>query len=143
MGCHTETIVWSFLGHRLLHRLFGNCRLCSFPQEIPYTNCLFALLKTESVHRVFLHIQRTHITVMWRRHSFSSLISRRHSQTHSQRGCLGYTSFFMHGDGIVYSVPRFQPGIDPFIGHPSRNGKMPVYRPPAFVHRFIETLRPP
>ena len=46
---------------------------------------------------------------------------------HSQRHCLGHTSFFMHGDRSVYSVPRFQPGTDPFIGHPSRKGKMPVY----------------
>ena len=34
----------------------------------------------------------------------------------------------MHGDRHVYSVPRFQPGIDSFIRHPSHNGKMPLYR---------------
>ena len=96
VGCHTEPPFGLFLviGHRLQ-------RLCSVPQEIPYTNRLFASLKKEPVRRVFSHIQRTYITVMWRRHSFSSLISRRHSQTHSQRGCLGYTSFFMHGDESV------------------------------------------
>ena len=64
---------------------------------------------------------------MRRWYSFSSLISRRHSQTHSQRRCLGNTSFSMHEDRRVYSLPHFQPGIDRFIGHPSRTGKMPVY----------------
>ena len=54
-----------------------------------------------------------------------------------------FTSFSLLGDRHVYSVPHFQPGIDPFIGHPSRNGKMAVYRAPAFVHRFIGTLQPP
>ena len=34
----------------------------------------------------------------------------------------------MHGDRRVYSVPRFQHGTDPFIGHASRNGKIPIYR---------------
>ena len=68
---------------------------------------------------------------MRRCHSISSLIPHRHSQTHSQRSCLGHTTFFMHGDGRVHSVPRFQPGIDPLIGHLSRNGKMPVYRAPC------------
>ena len=46
----------------------------------------------------------------------------------------------MHGDRRVYSVPRFQPGIDPFIGHPSHNGKMPVYRASSIcsqIHRDI------
>ena len=71
-----------------------------------------------------------HISQTSRWHSFSTLIPRRHSQTYSQRRCLGHTSFSMHGDRRVYSVPRFQPGIDPLIGHPSRNGKMPVYRAP-------------
>ena len=45
----------------------------------------------------------------------------------------------MHGDRHVYSVPRFQPGIDPFIGHPSHSGKMPVYRAPCIcsqIHRY-------
>ena len=44
----------------------------------------------------------------------------------------------MHGDRRVYSVPCFQPGIDPFIGHPSHNGKFPVYRAPCIcsqIHR--------
>ena len=91
VGCHTEKIVWTVLGHRLP-------RFCSVPQEI---------------------------------HSFSSLISRRHLQTHSQRHCLGHTSFSMHADRRVYSVPCFRPGIDPFIGYPSRTGKMPVYRAPS------------
>ena len=112
-------------------------RLC-----IPYTNSLFDLLKREPVHRVFSHIQRTHITVMRRWHSISSLIPHRHSQTHSQRRCLGHTSFFIHRDRRVYSVPRFQPGIDPFIVHPSRNGKMPVYRAPCIclpTHRETTT----
>ena len=79
---------------------------------------------------------------MLRWHSFSSLISRRHSQTQSQRHCLAHTSFFMHGDRRVYSVPRFLPGTDPFIGHPSRNGKMPVYRVPWIcspIHRDATT----
>ena len=48
----------------------------------------------------------------------------------------------MHGDRRVYSVPRFQPRIDPFIGHPSRNGKCPSIEAAAFVHRFIGTLQP-
>ena len=64
------------------------------------------------------------------------------SQTHSQRHCLGHTSFSMHGDRRVYSVPRFQSGIDPFIGLPSRNGKMPVYRAPCIyspIHRDTTT----
>ena len=43
------------------------------------------------------------------------------------------TAFSMHGDRRVYSAPRFQPGIDPFIGHPSHNPKMPVYRPLSAV----------
>ena len=47
-----------------------------------------------------------------------------------------------YGDRRIYSVPRFQPGIDPFIGHPSRNGKMPVYRAPCIcspIHRDTTT----
>ena len=83
------------------------------------------------VHRFFSQIRRTHNTAMRRWHSFSSLISRRHSHTHSQRRCLGHTSFSMHRDRRVYSVPRFQPGIDHFIGHLSRTGKVPVYRAPC------------
>ena len=35
VGCHTETIVWTVFGHRLW-------RLCSAPQEIPYTISLLA-----------------------------------------------------------------------------------------------------
>ena len=104
---------------------------CSVPQEIPYTKSLLVSFKRETVYRFSSHIRMTHITVRRRCHSISSLISNRHSQTHSQRRCLGHTSFFMHGDGRVYSVPRFQLGIDPFIGHPSRNGKMPVYGAPC------------
>ena len=104
---------------------------CSVPQEIPYTNSLLVSFKRETVYRFSSHIRRTHITVRRRCHSISSLIPHRHSQTRSQRRCLGHTSFFMHGDGRVHSVPRFQHGIDPFIGHPSRNGKMPVYRAPC------------
>ena len=42
----------------------------------------------------------------------------------------------MHGDRRVYSVPRFQPGIDPFIGHPSHNGKMPVHRAPCICSQI-------
>ena len=72
-----------------------------------------------------------HISVRLRCHSISSLIPHRHWQTHSQRSCLGHKSFFMHGNGRVHSVPRFQHGIDPFIGHPSCNRKMPVYREPC------------
>ena len=121
-----SSIVWTVFGHRLR-------RLCSVPQEIPYTNLLIASFKRETVYRFYSHIRRTHITVMRRWHSFSSLISHRHSQTHSLRRYLGHTSFSMHGDTRVYSVPRFQPGIDPFIGHPSRNGKMPSIEPPASV----------
>ena len=91
VGCHTGTIVWTVLGHRLR-------RLCSVPQEIPYTSSFWASFKRESVYRIFSRIQRTHITVMWRCHSFKSLIPRRHSQTHFQRRCLGPTSFAMHRD---------------------------------------------
>ena len=79
---------------------------------------------------------------MRRWHLFSSLIPRRHAQTNSQRRCLGHTSFFMHGGRRVYSVPRFQTGIDPYIGHPSRNGKMLVYRAPCIcspIHRDTTT----
>ena len=114
----------------------------SVPQAIPYTHSLFASFKREPVYRVFSHIRRTHITFMRRWHSFSSFIPHRHSQTHFQRRCLGHTSFSMHGDRRVYSVPRFHPGIDPFIGHPSRNGKMPVYRAPCIwsqIHRDTTT----
>ena len=70
--------------------------------------------------------------------SLSPLILHRHSHSHTQRRCLGHTSLSMHGDRRVYSVPRFQPAIDPFIGHPSHNGKMPVYRAPCIcsqIHR--------
>ena len=91
---------------------------------------------------IFSHIRRTYITVMRRCHSFHSLISRRHSQTHFQRRCLGHTSFSIHGDRRIYSVPRFRPGIDPFIGHSSRTGMMPVYRAPciySLIHRDITT----
>ena len=91
VGCDTETII---------HR---QRRLCSVPQEVPFTNSFFASLKKESVYTVYSHLQRTHITVMRRWHSLSSLIPRRHSQTHSQWRCLGHTSFFMHGDKRVYS----------------------------------------
>ena len=115
VGCHTETTVWTVFGYRLR-------RPCSVPQEIPYTNSLFASFKRETVYRFSSHIRRTAFMRRW--HSFSSLIPHRHSQTHSQRRYLGHTSFSMHGDRRVYSVPCFQPGIDPFIGHPSRNGKM-------------------
>ena len=135
VGCHTETIVWTVLGHRLW-------RLCSFPQEIPYSSSFWASFKKEPVYRFFSHIRRTRIAVMRRWHSFNSLIPHRHSQTHSLRCCLGHTSFSMHGDRRVYSVPRFQPGIDPFIGHPSRNGKMPVYRAPCIrspIHQGTTT----
>ena len=79
---------------------------------------------------------------MRRCHSLKSLIPRRHSQTHFQRRCLGHTSLSMHGDRRVYSVPLFQPGVDPFLGHPSRNGKMPVYRAPFIyspIHRDTTT----
>ena len=88
---HTETIVWTILGHRLR-------RLCSVPQEIPYTSSFWAAFKREPVYRFFSRIQRTHITVIRRCHSFKTLIPRRHSQTHLQRRCLGHTSFSMHGD---------------------------------------------
>ena len=108
VGCHTETIVWTVLGHKLR-------RLCSVPQEVPYTNSLFPSDKREPVYKVFSHIRRTHITVMRCWHSFSLLIPRRHSQTHSQYRCLGHKSFFMHGNRRVYSFLLFQPGIDPFI----------------------------
>ena len=135
VGCHTETIVCIVLGHRLR-------RLCSVPQEIPYTYSLLASFKREPVYRFSSHIRRTHITVMRRWHSFSSLIPHRHSQTHFQRRCLGHKSFSMHRDRRIYSLPRFQPGIDPFIGHPSRNMKMPVYRAPcisSLIHRDTTT----
>ena len=81
VGCHTGTIVWTVLGHRLR-------RLCSVPEEIPYTSSFWASFKREPVCRIFSHIQRTHITVMRCCHSLSSLISRRQSQTHSQRRCI-------------------------------------------------------
>ena len=135
VGCNMETIVRTVLGHRLQ-------RLCSVPQEIPYINSLLALFKREPVYRFSSHMRRAHITVMRRWHSFRSLIPHRHSQTHSQCRCLRHTSFSMHGDRRVYSVPRFQPGIDPFIGHPSRNGKMPIYRAPCIcspIHRDTTT----
>ena len=48
----------------------------------------------------------------------------------------------LHGDKRVYSVPRFHPGIDLSIGHPSRNEKMPVYRAPCIyspIHRDTTT----
>ena len=124
VGCHTETIVWTVLGHRLR-------RLYSAPQEIPYTSSFWASFKRDTLYRFFSHIRRTHITVMWRWDSLGSLISRRHSQTHSQHRCVGHTFHSMHGDRSIYSVPRFQPGIDPFIEHPSRTEKMPVYRAPC------------
>ena len=130
-----ETIVWTGLGHRLR-------RLCSVPWEILYTNSLLASFKREPVYRFFSYIRRTHITVMRRWHSYSSLIPHRHSRTHSQRRCLGHTSFFMHGDRCVHRVPCFQPGIDPFIGHPSRNGNMPVSRASCIcspIHRATTT----
>ena len=112
--------------------LVTDCRdFCSASQEILNSNSLLASFKREPVYRFFSHIRRTHITVMRRWHSFSSLIPHRYSQTHSQRRCLEHKSFSVHGDRCVYSIPRFQPGIDPFIGHPSRNGKMPVYRAPC------------
>ena len=76
-------------------------------------------------------IRRTHITVRRCCHSVSSLIAHRHSQIHSQRRCRGHTSFFMHGDGRVHSVSPLKLVIDPFVGHPSRNGKMPIYRAPC------------
>ena len=77
-----------------------------------------------------------------KRHSFSLSIPHRHSQTHFQHRCLVHTSFSMHGDRRVSSVPRFQPGIDPFIGHPWRNGNMPVYRASSIclpIHRDTTT----
>ena len=131
----TETIVWTVVGHKLR-------RPCSVPQEIPSINSLCASFKREPVYKFFSHIRRTHIIVMRRWHSFSSLISHRHSQTHSQRRYLGHTSFSIHGDRRVYSVPCFQPGIDAFIGHPSRNGKMSVYKASCIwspVHRDTST----
>ena len=127
--CHTETIV----SHRLR-------RLFSGSQEIPYTNFLIASVKREPAYRVFSHIRRAHITVMRRSHSFCSLLPHRHSQTHTQRRRLEHTYFFMHVDKRFYSVPRFQPGIEPFIGHPSRIGKMPVYRAPCIcspIHLYF------
>ena len=87
VGCNTETIVWTVLGHRLR-------RLCSVPQEITCINSLLAFFKRETVYRFSSHIRRTHITVMRRWHSCSSLIPHRHLQTHSQLRYLGHTSFF-------------------------------------------------
>ena len=75
VGYHTETIVWTFLGYRLR-------RFCSVPQEIPYTSSFLAAFKRYPVYRLFSHIQRTHITVIRRCHSFTTLIPRRHSRTH-------------------------------------------------------------
>ena len=43
----------------------------------------------------------------------------------------------IHGDRRVYSVPCFRPGIDPFIWHPSRTGKMPVYRAPCICSPIL------
>ena len=103
-------------------------RLCSVPHEISYTSLFWAAFKREPVYRFFSRIQRTYITVIRRCHTFKTLITRRHSQTHLQRRCLGHTSFSMHGDRRVYSPPCFRPGIDPFIGYPWRTGKMSVYR---------------
>ena len=50
VGCYTQTISWTVFGHRLW-------RLCSVPQEIPYTNSPQALLKREPVYRFSSHIQ--------------------------------------------------------------------------------------
>ena len=108
VGCHTETIVWTVLGHKLR-------RFCSAPQEIPYARLSCASFKREPVYKFSSNFQRTHITVMRRWHSFSSLLPLRHSEIYTQRRRLGHTSFSMHGYGRNYSVPRFQPGIDPFI----------------------------
>ena len=68
---------------------------------------------------------------MRRWYLFSPLIPRRHLYSHSQRRCLRHTSSSIYEDRRVYSVPHFQPGIDPFIGDSSRNEKMPVHRTPC------------
>ena len=75
VDCHTETIFWTVIGHR-------RRRLCSVPQKISYTSSVEASFKREPIYRIFSHIHRTHITVMRRCHTFNSLISRRHTQTH-------------------------------------------------------------
>ena len=51
----------------------------------------------------FRSVQKTSITVTWR--------------------SLGYTSFSIHGDKRIYSVPLFQLWINPFVGHYSCNSK--------------------
>ena len=71
---HTETIVWTVLGHRLQ-------RLCSVPQEILYTSSFWFLFK--------------------------------------------------------------RPGIDPFIGHLSRTGKMPVYIASCIYSPIHPAVQPP
>ena len=135
VGYHTRTIVWAVLGDRLR-------RLCSVPQEIPYTSSFWASFKREPVYRIFCHIQMTYISVMGRCHSFKLLIPRRYSQTLFQCCCLGHTSFSIHGNRRVHSVLHFRTGIDPFIRQPSRTGKMPVYRAPCIyspIHRDTKT----
>ena len=107
-GCHTRTIVRTVLRHRLR-------RLCSAPQEIPYTSLFWASFKREPIYRIFACISKTHITIMRCRHSLMLLISRKPSQTHFQRRFLRHTSFSMHGDRRVYSVPCFRPGTDLFF----------------------------
>ena len=135
VGCHTRTIIWTELGRKLR-------RHCSVPPGYTIHQSYLTSFKRELVSRVYSHIQRTHIIVMRRCHSLNSLISRRHSQTHFQRHCLGHTSFSMYGDRRVYTFPHFQPGIGTFIRHPSRTGKMTVYRAPCIctpIHRDTTT----
>ena len=92
-------------------------------------------------HSSFKRPSRADPTKLINEPSFSRLAGPGiHGQTGLARSNIG--SDTMHGDRRVYSVPRFQPGIDPFIGHPSRNGKMPVYRAPCIcspIHRDTTT----
>ena len=64
--------------------------------------------------------------------AFRRIHSSVHSYLHSSqlRGIAIHTSLPIHGDERVYSVPRTQLGINPFIGHPSGNWITMTLQPP-------------
>ena len=68
-------------------------------QEIPFTSLFLVPFRREPIYRVFSRVLRTFITVMRRCHSSVSI----------------------HRDKRVNSIPLFQLGMNPFIGHPSFN----------------------
>ena len=116
---------------------YGNDRFnCSWSQTAEALQCP----PGDSIHQFILNFiqERACLKVLLSHskdsyHSHAALtfiqftLPRRHSQTHFQRRCLGHTSFSMHGDRRIYSVPCFQPGIYPFIEHPSRTGKVHLF----------------